>query len=516
MQEFNNWHPIPRYGLAASLAYLGEKLPTSLSSAPLGAIALEVLSLALNDFILAPQPGAIPGTIFYKPMPAEQLNPGKKSGQVSANGYFIAPHALTSNNAADLLKEAYNIMDALKKGEAQNYELKRSFAPLVAKLNAGKASMSNPKVELIQAAYTAIAILIKTKPAAFVKDFNDNFGNAGIIPDLPFSLPDSGHFPLYDFVKLFREIQSHGIGEDSHTVKTTQGKFPRPSVFNGNYPNAPRAFNLGSVSLLAAIGKWASENQILYEDTSRVLHWLQNRPIYIVSYIGTQQEQFGHHLVDLAMTGELHLITQKAMRVSIIGLEDGKKMGTPKWKLFMRSFDHFLRFFNQSHFQNFLAHRATYPVEFLTLLKTYFMQTGKYPEEIINAALAYGRSLNRAAYITAKQEAADDAQKGRAGRSLTEYKHRVLLQLESIIQSAKNGGEMAARLNAQVGRLTMQDIHSDSVPFITAMINESISVEEAKNLTTAFMRLSYYQPTSPSEEGEAFTFDEEDLPAETD
>ena len=102
------------------------------------------------------------------------------------------------------------------------------------------------------------------------------------------------------------------------------------------------------------------------------------------------------------------------------------------------------------------------------------MNNQKYSDDLVNAAVVYGQAINRAAYLSAKAEDEDDKRKGRASRGLKEYKHRVLLQLESIVQSAKTNAELIARLNAQVGRLTMNDIPSDAQPFLLAAMNEKI------------------------------------------
>ena len=503
MNEFNNWHPMPRYGLAASLVYLDQEPRKGIEAEDLQTIAISTLAEELNHFMLSPYPSTEPDTVFYKYISSDKLNPGSKTGQAAANGYYVGPHVLTSNNASDILKEVKALLSFLSKGIFKSYELKRSFAPMVAKLNAGKTSMSNPRVGLIQAAFTAIGAITYIKPAAYM-----NNGNTGILPDLPFYDPDTRDFPLYDFIKLFSEIQSEGLGESAYTRKLDRGEYKRPKVFLSNYPDAPRSSSLGTVPLIAAIGKWVNKHNILYDQALSSLNWLENRPIYLVSYNGTQQESFGHHLVGLAISGELHKIVNSLSRVSLIGVEDGKKFDDNKWKLFVRFFDQFLRFFNPSSLHNFLAYRATYPSEFLILLKSYFMQTGKYPEELIEGAVAYGRSLNRAAYNAAKQEDAEDQSKGRESQGVKKYKHRVLLQLESIIQSAKSGSELAARLNAQVGRLTMQDIDSAAQPFLIAVINDQILLDDAQNLITAFMRLSTFQAGVTTDESSDFLADE--------
>jgi len=504
MSEFNNWHPLPRYGLAAALVHLDYLPESSMPVSKLFEIAIKVMRECLNQFMLEPFPTS-PEVIFYRYMSSDAVNPGNKSGQVSANGYYSGPHITTSNDAAKILKEVKNLISKLEKKENKPYELKRSFAPMISKLNAGKASLSNPRVDLIHAAFTAIASLTYLKPAAYEN------GNTGLFPDLPFYALNSDSFPLYEFVKLFREMQSEGLGKDAFTRKMEGKKYRRPPVFRGNYPDAPKSAGLGTVSIIAAIGKWVEKHHRLYENAKSALLWLEDRPIYIVSDAETQQESFGHHLVELALSGDLYDVVKSVNRVSLIGLDDGKKFSDNKWKLFLRFFDQFLRFFTPSSFNNFLSYRATYPSEFFTLLKSFFLHKAKYDEHLINAAVAYGRSLNTAAYKAALRETEEDKNKGRSGRDLKEYKHRVLLQLESIVQSAKTGPELVARLNAQVGRLTMQDIHPEAQPFLTAVANEQIQIEDARHLITAFMRLSTYQAemgSSSFEESETMPADE--------
>lgn len=487
----NNFHPMVRYGIAAALVRFPELDTDIKKRTDLWQLAKVALEDAMNRLIYAPQTAADGISINYSYLGVSQL----KSRKNAANGYFIAPHVLSSQNAADIIKEAEKLIALLsKKDEGKNYELKRSFAPMIAKRNAGKKSMSNPKIDILEAAFTCMASMTHFKPAAFVKSLGDKFANAGIIPDLPLVDEATGERPLVEFVENFKEVISGGVGENSISAKPTkEKKFPRPDIFFGNYPNRPKTYGLGVVSLVAAIGKWAKEHQIYYGNTHQVLALLQDKPIYIVSYNGTNQERYGHHLVGLAMSGELHNILNKLPKVGLIGVDDGRKFSDPKWQLFIRSFDHFLRFFNEAAWRNFLAHRATYPSEFFQIIKSYFMQSGKYSEEIINAAIAYGKSLNKTAFIAATEELARDKKKEHDGRSLKEYKYRTLLQLESIINSAENGTELVSRLNSQVGRLTMRDISVDAEPFLKAVANDTINIEDARHLITAFMRLSTYQ-----------------------
>lgn len=498
MIDLNNWHPMPRYGVGAALVSKGQKgLKCPSDRVTLWNLAREILPHVLNYVMLSPRPTADIETVMYHPVSSGDLNPGKAGGQTSATGYFIAPHVLSSQNAADIVKESRGIMAVLEKEDkSSNYELKKSFAPMIAKINAGKKSMSNPKIDVLLAAYTVVATLTRWKPASFIRDPSGNFGNAGILPDLPFFDKQTDIFPLIEYIELVKEIMSHGIGDDAFTAKVEKSKYNRPKLFYGNYPYAPRTFGLGSTSLLAAIGKWVEEHQDLYGHASTVLDWLAGRPIYIVSYLGTQQERFGHHLVDLSLKGTLYQIVRMTPRVSLIGLPSETKFNSPKWQLFLRSLDHFLRFFDVSSWQNFLMYRATYPIEFFHLFKSYFMKTGKYSEELIESAVAYGRSLNRAAYFAGKESSEEGASK----KAVTESKQKVLLQLESIINSAKSNQELVSRLNAQVGRLTFQDISQQASLFLKEVANDKIELEEAAHLITAFMRLSSYEAKNETPE----------------
>jgi hypothetical protein len=481
--NFNSWHPIPRYGLAAAIQYLEKPPFPFIKEEDLGKIVARALSESLNRFMLSPTIKADKAHFVY--LPAKEVNPGKKSGQVSANGFYSAPHIITGNNAAGIVKETKGILQLLEKGQlTKSYELKRSFAPMIAKMNAGKASMSNPKVGLLKAAFTAYAALTDLKPAAY------HNGNTGLFPDIPFYDEKSDSYPLLQFIRVFQKLQRGGEGSDSLSSKYDGKNFYRPPIFQGNYHEAPRSMTLGAVPLIAAIGKWVEKQQIQRQEAEQALLWLGGRPIFSMSDGTTSQESFGHHLVSLSLEGELHKVLQNLSRVSLIGIDDGKKYGNVKWKLFLMYFDQFLRFFTRASLQNFLAYRATYPAEFFTLLKTYFMNDQKYNDDLINAAVIYGQAINRAAYLSAKAEDEDDKRKGRASRGLKEYKHRVLLQFESIVQSAKTNAELIARLNAQVGRLTMNDIPSDAQPFLLAVMNEEIEMEDAKHFITAFMRLS--------------------------
>ena len=493
---------MPRYGVAAALVTNSRDSLEQLERTVLWQLAKDILPQMLNFVMLSPHPMGDLESVIFRQVPSGKLNPGKVGGQTSATGYFIAPNILSSQNVADIVKEAKKISSELENQDKQgNYELKKSFAPMIAKINAGKKSMSNPKIDVLKAAFTAVATLTNLKPAAFVKDKNDNFRNAGILPDIPFFDSATNSYPLIEYIELLSQIMAQGMGVDAYISKVEKGKYSRPKIFYGNYPYAPKTFGLGSVSLVTAIGKWVEEHYDLYGKASAVLNWLHSRPIYIVSYLGTQQERFGHHLVDLALHGDLYEITKTTNRVKLFGIPNETKFSNPKWQLFIRSFDHFLRFFDTSNWQNFLMYRATYPIEFFHLFKTYFKNmkdkngNKKYSDSLIESAVAYGKYLNRAAYFAAEKQAKDDIKKGvKKGRTKEEYKQQYLLQFESIVGSAQNGAELMSRLNSQAGRITLYDPFSTVDLFVKEVVSEGITFQDAQHLVTAFMRLSSYDP----------------------
>ena len=291
-------------------------------------------------------------------------------------------------------------------------------------------------------------------------------------------------------------MQKQGLGSKAFVSNPTKAKkFPRPEIFYGNYPNRPKSFGLGIISVVAAIGKWTEEHEDSYSASEEVLQLLQNRPVYLISYNNIGQQKFSHHLVQLSLSGNLYSVLEKLPIVSLYGIDNAKKFSSPKWSLFLIGLDNFLRFFNESSWRNFLSVRATYPIEFFQLFKTYFNMAneGKYPKEVITAAVAYGESLNRAAYNAAAKETGEDEKKDFKGRELNEYKQRTLLQFESIISGAKTNQDLIARLNSQVGRFTVWDISVEAKPFLVAVANDEIEHKDAKDLITAFMRLSTYK-----------------------
>ena len=211
MIDINIVHPVVRFGIAAAYVTAKEAdMSFDLQSeAELFSLAEFAVANASNGLVLKANPGSTPETLIYKPLSFTDLTSKGGGKKNAANGFFTAPHVLTSNNISDLIKEINGISVALKKKDYdKNYELKRSFAPMISKINAGKKSLSNPRISLLEAVFTLVAAITPYKPTAFVKEIGDKFSNAAIIPDLPFYSTESNTKPMIEFVRFFTECKS--------------------------------------------------------------------------------------------------------------------------------------------------------------------------------------------------------------------------------------------------------------------------------------------------------------------
>ena len=517
--------------------------------------------------------------LAYKYVFGEDVNPGNKNGQGSKFGYFMAPHVLTENNPAPAVSKIRDLIERLSEPDQnpdKSYELTKSFAPMITKTNHGNLSMANPKVGLLIASYTAIATLTELKPSVYARvpltsDKNPDYANFGIILDLPLwdetNLTDR---PLIDFISIFKDLsqnydetgkfigfpkavksgsETEGdspedelLTKDEQKVATNKKKAPkkvvftygRPAIFDGNYPGAAKSGTLGAVSLVAAIGRWARQGKTLLLDNpegeaKRVLMHLAERPLYIVSYEGTRQESFGFHLVDLTLNTDLSSITKGLNNVRLLGIGETEKFKTTKWQTFRMMSDRFLRLYTPASFQDFLAFRAEYPASLKPLLEHYMaQQSEKLSLAIIQSARAYGESLNNAAFFAAEDEMKDDARRQNKPKPTPEmkekpeyktkrnqYKDRILTQFESTIGSAKSSAALFSQLGTIAGRLTHREIKPEAGEFMEAVLTNDVSIDDAKNLITAFMRISTFKSTISDSLGVVHEDDEEAELADT-
>ncbi len=519
------YHPYPRYGFAAALVQTSRQLEEINTYQDVTNLAIEMLQYCLNRFsVFTNDDPASEATqeLHFDYVPAEKLNPGNANGQTAKKGYYTAPYILIPDKASDTVKETKGLIKKLQavKTEIDLYkstELKRSFAPLTAKVNNGNQSANYPKTSLLQATFTAVATLTELKPSVYLQYEKGDYCNAGVIADLPL-IDHRGTNLLRDFITLFGRMKASS-GDRTMIAKldAKNKKYRRPLLHQGNFPNRPVDYSLNSVSLMAAIGEWVKANPKSIEDTGidrvkEILHYLADRPLYIISYEFARQERFSHHLVDVAFSTSIPDI-QKAIYLStVFGVE---KKDDPKHKLFRTAGTHFLQFFNKASFQDLLSFRAEYPPDLLPLFEDYFktsefMADTKINTEIISSAKAFGQSINRAAYFAAKKEKEDDEKSNRKGRTLDEYKARILTELESRVDSATSHLQLLHQICVTVARMTGRDIDSEADVFMEAVAQSDdsvITLQQAQHLITAFMRLrsvkskpSTDSGTSPSEE----------------
>lgn len=503
--DYNALHPYPRYGAAVALHRAGKtpaEVETPEALAPLVADAIEEALAQFSVYTL--DDPKTEGTMTLTFRWVEDPDPGSASGQVAARGYYLAPHVVTSDgSAAGLLKDARALAAELRDGDGLDRPtpLKRSFAPLVAKVNAGSATPSDPKTTRLKAALTALATVTPDKAAAW------SLGNAALVPDLPLTDPDGGH-PLLDYVRLFALLRA--LYYDTPSAMTTPvskaGGYKRPRLHEGNFPEAPSNSALGSVGVVASVGWWARHGRTQGVDdpvgwARRVLDHLAERPLLVVAYDGSRQERFGHHLVGLALDHDLRATLAALRRVLPTGA-DG--WSDPKVELFRLMADRFLRLFSHPTLRDFLAQRADYPAELAPVFESYFTQRAMpaLSPDLVASARAYGAALNFAAYRAASADAqSDQSRRGEGGRSVQEYKQRALVEFESAVQSAKSGPELLAKVGSRAGRLGGVEMPVEAGPFMEAVASGDVELDRARDLVTAFMRLSTYDRSAGSPEG---------------
>ncbi|WP_020599888.1 hypothetical protein [Spirosoma panaciterrae] len=519
MIDLNFLHPYPRYGVAAALVEQEEISFDDLTTwERVAELAWKAIDRALLHYTLYTTNDPAQETtkfLEFDYLDEKILDPGKKSGQTAANGYYLSPYIITTDgSSAATVAEARAIRDLLKTATQDDLQktlkLKRSFAPLTSKINNGRSSMAEPKATLLEAAFTVVATLTECKPAAQVAA-GKGMANTTIIPDLP--LIEDEYTPLIDFVQLFFDMRVKKGDAFRVIVEPKDRKFKRPPLFRGNYPNAPRDGSLGAISLVVAIGAWAREggtfkhklndgtfqNESRWEYARQILTYLQERPLYVLSYEEVRQESYGHHLVGMAIEQDLASIVRAAHRSFPFGIE---KPDDPKYKLYKRFFERFLLQFDHPSFRDFMAARNEYSFELEPIFNLFMQDQYQLSTELIASARAYGQSLNSAAYITARAEQQEDIKNKRRERQLSEYKNRILVQFESTILSAKTPTALLSQMGIIIGRLTGREMDSEATLFMETAAGWPIEkLSLAQELITAFMRLSSYRPKSDLSSG---------------
>lgn len=494
-------HPYPRYGLA-SVLYHADIRTVSPETIPekeeLAKLAAKFISDALHKYRLHTEDKPLDDAdtkLRFRYLQADELSTGQKA----ENLYYLAPHIATGDKSAnDLIKEAKKMIDRLLKGEElnNNADLKRSFSPFTTKINAGTKSLSDPKTSLLQAALTMSATLTHYKPTAWI---SKNSANQVIIPDLPLN-------DLLLFIDLFNKMSS--METDNLNVRELKAgnKNYRPPLFNGNYPNAPSTPVFGPVGLAGAMGVWAKKANVL-DQMDEVLANLVKNPIYLVSYEASlfKQIHLGHHVARLAKEQNLPQAINGLYYADFYNPEHNRR-DNPTRLLFLDMASRFLQLYSKSAFKDFLAFRLQYPHSFSPIMEDYFMNEENISKEIIESARVYGSYLNLVAYLIGKNE----AENKQTGKNEFEAKARVLAQLESTAMSCKTSTELFARLNVQAGRMSNRDVPEGASAFMEATNTGKISIDTAKQLILAYMRLKGEKPAESGDEpstteGKTFT-----------
>jgi hypothetical protein len=475
-------HPYPRFGLAYTFFYhdIGDDFEAVLADEErLASLAADVIDDGLNYVRLHTEdrPSEDGKTeLSYRYVSRNDLEGERGNDQDSDHFYYMAPHVATGDTGTNrLIKAARTFRDQLREGKklGKSTQLKRSFSPFTAKVNAGTKSLSNPKTTRLQAAFTLVATLARYKPASQI-----DFTNQVVIPDLDLT-------NLIRFIRLFKRLRDSETG-DVHT-RTYEGdsKYYRPPIFRGNYPDAPQTQAFGPVGLIGAMGRWIQRaGHIAW--AKKVVQALTARPLYLVSHEQElmKQAHVGHHVAGLSLTHDLPKALRGLYRAQHYNPDDNTP-DSPNRRLFYEMAGRFLQFYTRPAFRDFLAFRVQYEASFSPILEDYFMNERQLSKALVQSARAYGAHLNLVAYLIAK----DEVENKETGRDIYQAKSRALAQMESTAMSSKSTSALFGRLNRDAGQQTNRDAPAEAGPFMEAAIAGEIELDAVKELVLAFMRL---------------------------
>lgn len=501
-------HPYARYGLAVAMVQSRLKFD-ELNKANLRDALAYSIEIGLEHFRM--RTGDNPANtrlLRFSEIKMDELQAEAtlvQSSGLAAKGIYIFPTVVTTDgNAKDTWKNAIDVVKKLRDGNSfdDREKFSRSFAPTTAKINNGTASQTEPKGSLLEVACALITTLTPLKPAAWP---GPSTPNTVIIPDLPLE-------ELRDFVSLFQQMSGTKLDGDLMHAQLKEVKpfdeskpkrvskkpakaaiikseFRRPRLHSGNYPFAPRdAGTFGAVGLLGAIGRWAHEAKESAWAT-RVLEAIAGQPLYIVSYDKISQVRFGHHIVGLALNGELSKMVDALWRETKLYADLDSAMirrDTPAYQLFYLQTSRFLQTFSKPAFADFLAARAEYPSELRPLFEEYFMSQN-IPIELVVSARMLGQHLNYTAYRAANEDVAENAKNRRD--TVRKAKAKIIVEFESAIMSAKLPEDMTYRLSERSGRLTYGELPPEATAFMDATNCGQIDLPRAKHLLIAYLRL---------------------------
>ena len=442
--------------------------------------------------------------LHFEYMPMQYIINNKQKGDPS-KGIYLCPNIITKDikasntwtaiNGLIMLIENTNIEAELREKKAT---LTMGIAPIAGEINNGKKTKSNAKGSILEVACCAITNTTPNKPCLAFKDI-DSKGKTNYIPTT--IIPDLDIDKMKDFIELFERISSTQLTEnilskrvyrEGPSVKKqkkikVEAKYSRPKIYDGNFPNAPISSVMGCIGLLGSIGKWAEEAKET-KWAERVLDSLKEIPLYLIKYGNATSVTFSHFIIDLAKENKLSQIVNSLYYSEIIA--DGKRPKNPqaevntKYPIYDLFSSRFLQLFDNSSFKDFLSIRTEYKSELSELFTLYFEKIMSIRPEIISSAKELGFWLNYVAYKVAKKDS--------EGKSIDDFKKvkaKVLIELESSAFSSKTATSLLSQTLTRAGRLSGLDAPASADEFMQATANGEISLEDAKNLITAFSRV---------------------------
>jgi len=472
-----------RYGLAVACAYSEVSLVQNLNDEEeFKQILLNTLCHCAQNFRMkTEQNPSIDNELHFRAIPLEELEKDKKLVQscgLADKGYYLFPSTLVNGEGAatSLFKKNVELRAELTSEKVlKNHDIKTFF-------DLRNKEILNRKSVKKSFYYTCCSLITAMTPYKpcflnFEKiQGKVNMSNCAVIPDLP--LED-----MIVFVKLFSNMQA-SVNLMSTTIsheyrEKNKGKFKRPPIFNGNYPNAPNYPKLlGGVGLLASIGLWAKEND-MRDKAQSVLESLEDTSLYLITADGTSQEHFKSPIIKLAYSGELESIVRSlsytARKISDVENEQ---------LLFIFHASRFMQQFNRTYFKNFLSVRTEYQHWLLPLIKEYFMTTENISKELVQSATALGKWLNSICYFAAKDKL------GKAFfEEIAKEKNKYIAELESTIMASKSSIDLASRISTRGGRMAHSDMPVEVLPFLQASAWGEIEHKVAQQLVISFMRV---------------------------
>ena len=238
-------HPYSRFGAALTIYKKGKENLSEITSQDF----IDMLELGLNKFRLQPDnPDA--SEIKFDYIPAQILKNKPflvQSKGLADKGMFLAPSTIAlEGNAKKLFQAQQKLIQEVSTNQSliKNIDITKSIIPLTAKTNQGNSSQSNPKAPLAVAACGAITNTTNLKPSLTANNFT-----TCIIPDLELN-------EMIAFIQLFEKMLNNNT-TDLLKAKRNEGsdKIPRPKIFKGNFPYAPRSHPFGAVDLLGELGQ---------------------------------------------------------------------------------------------------------------------------------------------------------------------------------------------------------------------------------------------------------------------